>query len=314
MCDFSANPHVGDIDSAVDEFESHLDELDPGVRRFHLGPGGSFFDDHEVPPDLRLAIVRSLRRLPFLESLGVETRPNVMTLDKLSRVLGELPDGVRDFSIGFGFECLDDMVREVTVNKGYGVDQMRAAFEIVRSVNASQDRVRVEVDVYVLLKPLFLTEQEAIDEAVRTIDWAYAEGAETAALFMNTVKQRTVQGYLAERMDLAVPVRYQPPYLRSAVQVLRTLPNSQRQRTQVLGVQSGVEARRMPRSCPLCAPFLLGALVGHNFTRDAALLEQAAASVCPCRKEWQAELEPPALDLVGRIECGISELEREFGA
>ncbi len=312
MCDFSENPNPGSIESAVAAFTNHLDELDAGTRHVHLGPGGSFFDDREVPPALRQGILQALRRLRFLHSVGIETRPNLMTRAKLMDLLSQLPDGVEHLTIGFGFECLDDLVREVTVNKGYGAREVERAVNIIADAKITQGRVRVEFEVYVLLKPLFLTEQEGIDEAVRTIDWSYAHGAETAALFMNTVKQNTVQGYLAGRDDLPTPIHYQPPYYRSAVQVLRTLPRWQRERTQVLGVQSGIVAQGMPRGCPLCTPFLLGALVAHNFTRDPAVLDKAATSVCPCRNAWLAELDAPAESLRTRVERGIAALERSY--
>jgi uncharacterized Fe-S cluster-containing MiaB family protein len=164
-----------------------------------------------------------------------------------------------------------------------------------------------------MLKPLFLSEQEAIDEALRTIEWVYVKGAETAVLFMNTVKPNTVQGYLASRDDLDPPIRYQPPYYRSAIQVLRELPQEQRRRTAVLGVQSGILAQGMPRGCPLCSPFLLGAIMGHNFTRDPAILHHAANSLCPCKGDWLDELEVPPVSLIDRINQGLAILENAFG-
>lgn len=313
MCDFGSNRNGGSVSSALQQFDSLLCQLDSGVRRVHMAPGGSFFSDAEVPPDLRRGAIQKLGRLKFLRSVGVETRPNLLSVSKLMEIVATLPDHVQDLTVGFGLECLNDLVREVAINKGYGPGDVEQAIEVIDTVNAAQNRIRVAFEVYVLLKPLFLSEQEGIDEAIRTIEWAYANGAEPAVLFMNTVKPNTVQGYLASREDLETPIRYEPPYYRSAVQVLKELPLSQRRRTKVLGVQSGIVAEGMPRGCPSCAPFLLGSLMAHNFTRDPAVLDHAANSLCPCKEAWLEELRIPEEDLRSRIYRGLEVLEQAFG-
>jgi radical SAM enzyme (TIGR01210 family) len=312
MCNFGADSGSASIEDSLQIFDRYLDRLDPGVRRLHLGPGGSFFEDAEVPPAMRRGVCGSLARFPFLRSVGVETRPNLVTKARLLETIDALPRQVRELTLGIGFECVTDLVREVTINKGYGRQHVKRAVEIINAVNSERKNIRVDFEIYVLLKPLFLSEMEGIDEAIRTIDWAYAQGADTAVLFMNTVKSSTIQAYLASRSDLEPPLRYQPPYYRSAVQVLRSLPPDQRRRTQILGVQSGVEAHGMPRGCSLCTAFLLGAVMAHNFTRDPAVLEHAAHSDCLCKDQWQAELVSSPEGLRHRIERGIGILEDAF--
>ena len=223
-----------------------------------------------------------------------------------------LPTYVNTLTIGFGFECLTDIVREITINKGYGPVQVDQAIGAIEAANQLQSRVKVAFEIYVMLKPLFLSEQEAIDEALRTINWAYDKGADTAVLFLNTVKINTVQGYFASCEQLRTPIQFFPPYYRSAIQVLRQLPKVWRQRTVVLGVQSGILAQGMPRGCALCAPFLLGALMAHNFTRDTSILDHAARSLCPCKDKWLSELDLPSEDLPTRIRQGLDALENEL--
>ena len=286
--------------------------LDPGARRLHLGPGGSFFDDREVPGELREAVLAGCAVLPSLRSVGLETRPSLLSYQKLMHAVESLPDTVVDLTLGFGLECLDPLVREVAVNKGYNTNHIDRAIEVIDRANAAQSRVHVDFEVYVLLKPLFLTENESIDEAVRTIKWSFGRGASTVALFMNTIKRNTVQGYLASREDLVAPYRYMAPFYRTAVQVLRVLPPRARSATLVLGTQSGVPAEGQPTGCQLCTPLMLGALMGFNFTRDDALLEAAARSWCPCREDWDRALNVQGRPLPERIELGIAILEAAF--
>lgn len=267
-----------------------------------------------MPAALREEILERCSAIPSLRSVGLETRPSLVTLEKLTHTIECLPETVDDLTLGFGLECLDPLVREVAINKGYNTNHIDRAISVIEQANAAQSRVKVDFEVYVLLKPLFLTEREAIDEALRTIKWSFSRGATTVAMFMNTVKRNTIQGYLAARQDLDPPYRYQAPYYRTAIEVLRALPASARAWTQVLGPQSGVLAEGQPTGCQLCTPLLLGAIMGYNFTRDSAILEEAARAWCPCRGEWESALKITGPPLAGRIEAGLATLEAAFPA
>jgi radical SAM enzyme (TIGR01210 family) len=289
MCNFGESDSDGAVDPAV-ALAEHLAELDPATEHLHLGPGGSFYDEHETPRNVRHNVLRVLASLPRLETLGLETRPNLVSLDELRETLADLPPTINRLILGFGVECWNDLLREIAVNKGYSRSSVLRAAEIVAELNAEQDRVHVEFETYVLLKPTLLHEREGVEEALRTIDWSFRIGASTTAVFMNTIKDATVQGHLAARTDLEPPIRYQTPYLRSAVEVLRRLPPAQQARTAVLGLQSGIMASEGPRGCDRCYPFLLGAIYAHTFLRSSEVIQCAATSWCPCRAEWEREM------------------------
>lgn len=311
MCDFGANEEALDHDRTVSEFQAHLSTLDPGLQRIHITPGGSFFDQSETPRDLQDRILDSLSIFPFLRGVGLETRPNLVSLSQLIGVIDHLPESVHYLTLGFGLECRDDLVREIVVNKGYGPQAIIEASRVIDEANRRQSRVRITSEIYVLLKPILLTESEGIEEAVRTIAWAYDHGAETAVLFMNTVKKNTIQGVLAA-LDPSDPMQYRTPFLRSALEVLRRLPIALQARTAVLGMQSGIQAEGMPRSCALCSPFLLGALMGHNFVRDPAIIYEAASSSCPCRADWERECRLRGAPIRDRVDQLLERLERSY--
>ncbi len=314
FCNFGSFSDPGDPEQVVERFRAHLQELDQGLQHLHIAPGGSFFSDRELDAESRRALVGTASMFPFLRTLGVETRPNELTLEKLIDVVEATPATVRELYLGFGLESRSDMVRNVALNKGYRVEDVLRAREAVEEANRLQARVRVMFETYVMVKPLFLSEGEAIDEAVRTVEWSYANGAETAVLFLNTVKTATLQELIAGREDLPWPIPFQTPYYRTGVEILRRLPDEERVRTALLGIQSGMLADGMPRGCALCAPMFLGALMAHNFTRDAAVLAQAATAHCPCREAWLGEVErSPELSLAARIELTLDTLEPELG-
>jgi archaeosine synthase beta-subunit len=290
MCNFGESAPGLSRTSPDELLRAHLSELDPATAHVHLGPGGSFYDDRETPPEVRSAVLQVLSSLPVLRTVGVETRPNLVTLDNLLSTVEALPSGVDRLILGFGLECYDDLLRELAVNKGYSRSSLLRAADVIARANAERQRVVVEFETYVLLKPPLLTEGEGVEEALRTIEWSFRAGASTVALFMNTIKDATVQSHLAAHHDLSPPLRYQTPYLRSAVEVLRRLPQWAQARTSVLGVQSGVVATDGPRGCDRCGPFLLGALYAHAFVRSPEVIDRAAQSWCPCRDEWAAQM------------------------
>ncbi len=314
FCNFGSFADPGDPEQVVERFRAHLGELDRGTQHLHIAPGGSFFSDRELDAESRRALVGAASLFPFLRTLGVETRPNELTAEKLIDVVDATPATVRELYVGFGLESRSDLVRNVALNKGYRAEDVLRAREAIEEANRRQARVRVMFEAYVMIKPLFLSEAEAIDEAVRTVEWSYANGAETAVLFLNTVKTATLQETIAEREDLPWPIPFRTPYYRTGVEVLRRLPDAERVRTALLGIQSGVLANGMPRGCELCAPMFLGALMAHNFTREPAVLAQAAIAHCPCKEAWREEAERfPALSLSERIELTLDTLEPEFG-
>lgn len=312
MCDFGSTGETTSIDGALAAFSDHLATLDPGLQRLHIAPGGSFLSDVEVPEELRAGVLGRLAHFSFLRAIGIETRPNLLTTQKLMATIAALPATVRHLTVGFGFECRDDLVRELAVNKGYGPSHVLRARDAIAEVNQLQEHVMVDFEIYVLLKPIFLTEAEAIEEAISTIQWSFAIGAGATVLFLNTVKARTLQGYLATRTDLPSPLRYETPYLRSAIEVLRRLTGAERRRTIVLGVQSGILAEGMPRGCPLCSPFLLGAIMAYNFTLERGVLDQAAMSGCTCRAAWDLEIDMSAVPLRERVGVALDALETSF--
>ena len=67
--------------------------------------------------------------------------------------------------------------------KGEHIRDLEAAIQHVHSVNDEFPKIRAVVDCYVLLKPPFLTESEAIQDAIRSIDWAYDRGVDIGHSF-----------------------------------------------------------------------------------------------------------------------------------
>lgn len=314
MCNFGERLDVPDADVVLADFKAELQKLDRGTRFLHLGPGGSVFHEKELSAPLRHSLIQTLTALPFLEGFGLETRAETIRQDRIEALLAVLPPHVTELALGFGLESADPLIFRVAVNKGERLEDLERAISEVLAVDQRESQRRVVVDCYVLLKPPFLTEAEAIEDAIRSVTWAYDRNVDTVTIFLNTVKSNTICDYLAQQQGAEIPYRYQTPYLFSAFEVLAGLPPDYRRRTGILGFTSGNPYVGAPRSCDLCWHVLHGLISAHNYTRDPALLNIAQEVRCGCRSAWLAELAAPSPGpRLPRFDTYLGRLEHDFG-
>ena len=78
----------------------------------------------------------------------------------------------KPFELAFGLETSSDRIRRDSINKGFTFEDFIRAAETARKNGAT-------VKAYLMLKPLFLSERQAIEDIVRSID--------DAALYADTI-------------------------------------------------------------------------------------------------------------------------------
>ncbi len=311
MCNFGQWSSLPDSGRLMDGFIAELDKLDPGTRYMHIGPGGSVLRDREVSPDLRKRLIGQLKKFVFLKSLGIESRAETMNSEQILEIESTLGENVTELSIDFGLESSSDLIRRVAVNKHQTREMLGNAFNAVKIANSKSSR-SIVVDCYVLLKPIFLSENEAIEDCVRSINWAYDQGASTVTIFMSTVKIDTIMKFLCN-VEMDYPFKYATPYYHSVWEVLKRLHPLRRRRTGVLGLTSGRPFDVGPRSCEFCKFVHEGLIATHNYTRDASILSAASEINCPCKSSWKEEIQTKVQGtLAYRFREYIDLLDAEF--
>jgi hypothetical protein len=230
-----------------------------GERMVKLYTSGSFLDENEIPSDIRDRILGAFdgaKRVLF------ETRPEFVTAEVLER----LPDHA---SIALGLESASDTVLRCSVHKGFGVKDYVRAAEVVNERG-------LPVRTYLLLKPLYLTEREAIADTLASVRFAAPRSESVSVNPLNVQKETLVEG-MWRRGD------YRPPWIWSLFEVLkvkREIPD-----VRIFSSPSGSGTPRGVHNCPECDKRLLSVLERFNFEQDAQLLE---GHVCQCRKEWSS--------------------------
>lgn len=228
---------------------------------------GSFLDDREVDPGSRVALARAFRgrarRLLF------ETLPEFATPEALAPVReafgGEL-------EVALGLESTQPEVLNRLVNKGSTPQEY---LDAARRVRAAGDRTKG----YLLLKPPYLTEAEAVEDVLRSVEVARGE---FDALSVNPVhiQNGTVVEWQYRRG------RYRPPWLWSVVDVLRRgAPLAAGTRLVSFPTAGGLP--RGPHNCGECDRRVLEAIAEASLDQRFDALDGLD---CACRPKYLREM------------------------
>lgn len=239
-----------------------------GISGVDLYNSGSFFADEEMPPEVQEHVFSVLGRFPISRVL-VESRPEFIRTGRVRearRLLGSVA-----LEVGIGLESADDYVRERLIRKGFD----RPAFERAARALAKAGAGLV---VNVLLKPLGLDEQSAIEDAIATGRYVFSLGDR----LKHTVRVALQPVFVAPGTPLErefLDGRYLPASLWSVVAVVRALrPLGELH----VGLSAeGLEPKRVPAGCGRCDAALRQALRDFNRSGSLAVFEEIS---CSCRE------------------------------
>jgi len=248
--------------------------------------GGSFFNDEEIPFEVQQKICREVEKSSSLEQLMVESRPEFVTEKKIELLTSILRR--KKLKTAIGLESVTDYVRNVCIHKGFSTKDYEGAVEILKENGA-------EISTYVFLKPLYLTEQESIEEAVRTVRYAFSAASDEVMIESAFIQQGT------KMEKLYLEGRFRPPWLWSIIEVVRR--TSHLGPVYIGGFEDEPPPIEIPYNCELCSPRLMDSFRNYNKSLDVSLLHNG---YCPCKIEWEKELDYHPFDfLVRKIEQPI---------
>jgi radical SAM enzyme (TIGR01210 family) len=190
MCDLWRNTltstvPLGAIPAQIDYA---LARLAP-ARQIKLYNSGSFFDRRAIPPEDYKPIAS---RLHAFEQIIVESHPALVGDDCLR--FRDLLDGQLEVAMGLETVHPEILAR---LNKGMTLDQFSSAA-------ARLQRHDIAIRVFILIKPPFLEEAEALYWAKRSLDFAFDCGAGVAALIPTRFGNGALEA-LAQRGEFSMP-------------------------------------------------------------------------------------------------------------
>jgi hypothetical protein len=192
-----------------------------------------------------------------------------------------------ELELALGLESANDKVLKYSINKGFTIKDYD---EAVRVLTGN----RVDIRTYVLLKPPFLTEAEAVTDAKATVAHA-AKNSKTISINPVNVQR----GTLVEK--LWKTWAYRPPWLWSVLDVLKYSKDCGKK---VICDPTGGGKERGAHNCGKCDDVILDSIKGYSQTQDASRL---GAPECDCREIWKS-----VVDLEGFVMGGTVDLQRFF--
>lgn len=140
--------------------------IEPNFDVIEFLSDGSFLNDEEISENVRMELFSKLSKDIRIKKILVETRPEYITKKNISDLLNNLTSE-QEIEIAIGLETTDRFISTFCVNKGYYIEDVEEALEKITQIN-TECQNRCSVMFYVLVKPAYLNEREALEDAVAT--------------------------------------------------------------------------------------------------------------------------------------------------
>ncbi len=247
----------------LEEFRKALENLG-NIEYLKIFTSGSFLDKREIKAETIKRIVEEINKRK-IRRVQIESRPEFVTEENLEI----FKDLKAELEIGIGLETADDFIRNEIINKGFSFK------DFLNAVNMCREH-GIKVKAYLLLKPPFLTEKEAIEDVKNSIKKIEKIVDRVSVNPMN-VQKGTLVEVLWKKGE------YRPPWLWSVVEVLKM-----ETKAFLMSKPTAGGLIRGAHNCFKCDREVLRAIEKFNLTQDRKVFDEVE---CVCRDEWRAMLE-----------------------
>ena len=223
---------------------------------------GSFLDEREVPAETRRAVAETFSDR---DRIVVESLPDFVDREKVA----EFTEQGLATDVAVGLETATDRVRSDCVNKYFEFADFEAAAAEAAAAGGG-------VKAYLLLKPPFLSEGEAVADMERSVRrCADVEGCHTVSMNPCNVQRHTMVE------DLFHDGGYRPPWLWSVAEVLETTADVD---AIVVSDPVGHGSDRGPHNCGECDERVQNAVKDFDRRQDPSVFSQVS---CECERTYE---------------------------
>ena len=229
---------------------------------------GSFLDDNEISPKIRLNILKKISETA--DKISIESRPEYITYKKIKDIKKII--GSTIFEIGVGLETSNDFVREYSLNKGFNFSEYEKAIDILK---LNEFRIKT----YVLIKPPFLTEKESIKDCIQTVK-DIKDLTDMISFNPTNVQRNTLVEYLWKRKQ------YRPAWLWSVRDILvesKRIIGDKIIKCDIVGGGSF----RGAHNCGKCDQVFLDSISNFSLYQNCNVFKDL---YCDCYENWQDQL------------------------
>ncbi|MCD6331481.1 MAG: archaeosine biosynthesis radical SAM protein RaSEA [Thermoplasmata archaeon] len=264
MCGYfkDSNPSITEKD--IEEQLAYALSRYQGEKIVKIFTSGSFLDEREISPEMQEKIIKKF--FEKAEKVSIETRPEfVPAIEKINA-------NKKILEISIGLESANDNVLKYSINKGFTFAEWKKAAEKVLDAG-------MQLKTYLLIKPPFLTEKEAIEDAISSTK-KIADICNTISFNPTAVHGYTLVEYLWKRN------LYRPPWLWSVCSVLKKAREFFHGQIKCDIVAGGT--KRGAHNCGKCDRIFLNAIKDYTIRNKNNAFEKLE---CECKEEWMDTLE-----------------------
>ena len=179
----------------------------------------------------------------------------------------------KKLEISIGLETSNDFIREHSINKGFTFTDYNKAVKTLK-------KYKFNLKTYVLVKPPFLTEKEAIEDCKNTIT-KVRNLSDTISLNPTNVQRNTVVEYLWKRSQ------FRPPWLWSIVEILKKSKINDKRKAIKCDIAGG-GSNRGAHNCKKCNRLVLDAIANFSLSQNENVFDGLE---CECRDQWLDQID-----------------------
>lgn len=176
----------------VKDFKFDLNDY-PVVCLYNLG---SLFNENEISLKAIREIFKSLETYKGVKKVIVESRAEYVS-DKEIKNIKDVYSGIVE--VGIGVESTNKTIRELCHHKG--IDDLK----IIKNAVKTLHKYGFKALAYVNLKPVFLTEKEAVVDAIKTSIDCFNMGFDAVSIEPTSLQDFSLANYLYEMGEYRVP-------------------------------------------------------------------------------------------------------------
>lgn len=182
MCDYGIGSKLS-VSELQDELEKKLLPRLNGIETILLGTYGSILDENEVSGECFETILRFFAQHP-IKCIIFETHYSTVTTKKLKKIREFLPNDV-SIIIEMGYESCDDFILKHCLRKVMDLKQLKSTITKIHEEN-------MLVCLNVFVGAPFISVREQTLSSVRSIEWAFCNGADSVVVFPSNIKPFTL--------------------------------------------------------------------------------------------------------------------------
>lgn len=228
--------------------------------------GGNFINDKEIDKDAQMDIFRFASTHPTINTVLFEAKTEYLSTRKIEACLEAV--GKKKLRVAIGLETKNDYLRNTVINKGMSKEAYERAISRMHSLG-------IEVQSYVFMKPLTLTDAQAINEAIETVKYAVECGSDIVMLEAAMVQKDTA---FEEAFRIG---KFDSPWLWSIKEVTEKCSKFPAFNVGIFDEEP--RPLSFPKNCPKCSDSFNKAFHHYRETHDITPL---ISLTCDCKDTW----------------------------